>query len=388
MRNGLVVAQPEKIRDNPNPPMVLLERVTLEDEPAALYGNRTTLQSGSKLKVLDLSIPDAVLQVPPGNDKLRFEFAALSFASPENVHFRYRLENFDRNWVEADTQHSATYPRLPAGKYRFQVIACNNAGVWNDTGVGLALTVAPFFWETWWFKTGVALATILLASSAVFLSQRRRYRRKLRMIAAKREIEEERARIARDIHDDLGASLTRILLLSRPAADGMETQPLAILPQIYETSRHLIRSMGEVVWAVNPEQDTFDGLANYFSNYAQSLLGIAGIRCRLAMPLTLPERSISAQVRHNLFLAFKEALNNVVKYSGASEVRISLLPGESKLVLKIEDDGKGIGTEVGTGHGLSNMHNRLEKIGGSCEVTSGEGIGTSVKFEVHLKKVS
>ena len=388
MRNGLVVAQPEKIRDNPNPPLVLLERVTLDDEPAALYGNRTTLQRDSKLKVLDLSVADAVLEVPPGNDKLKFEFAALSFASPENVHFRYRLKNFDRDWIEADTQHSATYPRLPAGNYQFQVIACNNAGVWNDTGVGLALTVAPFFWETWWFKIGGGLATVSVAGGAVFLGQRRRYQRKLRKIAAKREIEEERARIARDIHDDLGASLTRILLLSRPPVDGIDSQPVTTLAQIYETSRHLIRSMGEVVWAVNPEQDTFDGLADYLSNYAQSFLGLAGIRCRLEMPLKLPERSISAQIRHNLFLAFKEALNNVVKYSSASEVRISLLPSEMKLVLKIEDDGKGIGAEAGKGHGLSNMSKRLEKIGGSCEVASEGSGGTTIRFEVHLKKES
>lgn len=229
---------------------------------------------------------------------------------------------------------------------------------------------------------------VSLAGGVVFLSQRQRYLRKIRSIAAKREIEEERARIARDIHDDLGASLTRILLLSRPSAAGIGTQPTAILPQIHETSRHLIRSMGEVVWAVNPEQDTFDALADYLGNYAQSFLGLAGIRCRLEMPLKLPGRSISAQIRHNLFLAYKEALNNVVKYSGAGVVRVSLIPGDAKMVLKIEDDGMGIGAEAGKGHGLSNMRNRLEKIGGSCKVVSDAGEGTAVIFEVHFNKLS
>ncbi len=385
MRSGLVLAQPEKIRDNPDPPAVLLERVDMDDQAAALYGNRTTLQRSGGGRVLDLSKPDALLRLPPGHNKLKFDFAALSFASPENVHFRYRLKNFDRDWVEADTQHSATYPRLPGGKYEFQVIACNNAGVWNETGASLPIVVAPFFWETWWFKTGGGLGTVLVAGGGVYLSQRRRHRAQLGRIAGKRAIEEERARIARDIHDDLGASLTRIMLMSRPGGDGPGNPMTTILPQIYATSRNLIRSMAEVVWAVNPEQDTFDGLADYMSNYAQGFLGLAGIRCRLEMPLKLPDHNLSAQIRHNLFLAFKEALNNVVKHSGATEVRISLIPGNRNLVLRIEDNGKGIGPESGNGNGLANMKKRLEEIGGSCVLKGDEGTGTRVEFEVQLR---
>ena len=386
-RDGLVEAQPEKIRDNREPPMVLLERVTLDDEPAALYGNRATLKRAGKGPALDLSKPQAVLQVPPDHRKLKFEFAALSFASPENVRFRYQLENFDQDWIEADTQHSATYPRLPAGDYEFRVIASNNAGVWNNTGVSLKLIVAPFFWETWWFKVGGGLGTVIVAGGGVFLSQRGRHRRQLARIVAKRALEKERERIARDIHDDLGASVTRIMLLSRPAQGGAQSPDAVILPQIYSTSRNLIRSMGEVVWAVNPEQDTFDGLADYLSNYAQEFLGVAGLRCRLEMPLKLPERVLSAQIRHNLFLAFKEALNNIVKHSAATEVRISLSPGETNLVLQIEDNGKGMDEKAadGSGNGLINMMKRLEEIGGTCELRSHPSEGTLVKFEIKLK---
>ena len=158
------------------------------------------------------------------------------------------------------------------------------------------------------------------------------------------------------------------------------------MPQIHSTSRHLIRAMAEVVWAVDPEQDSFDGLADYLSNYAQAFLGIAGIRCRLDMPLKLPERSLSAQIRHNLFLAFKEALHNVVKHAEATEVRILLTPGVSSLALEIEDNGRGIGGESDTGNGLANMHRRLDEIGGSCEIKSGPDGGTIVKFEIQLKQ--
>lgn len=387
-RDGLVLAQPEKMRDNREPPMVLLERVTMDDQPAALYGNREIVKRAGLGQLLDLSKPDAVLQVPPDNRKLKFEFAALSFASPENVRFRYRLQNFDQDWIEADTQHSATYPQLPAGKYEFHVVACNNAGVWNMEGITMKLVVAPFFWDTWWFKVGGGLATVILAGGAVYLSQRGRHRRQLARIVAKRALEQERARIARDIHDDLGASVTRIMLLSRPSPGGIPTSDDVLMPQIYSTSRNLIRSMGEVVWAVNPEQDSFEGLADYFSNYAQEFLGVAGLRCRLEMPLNLPERILSAKVRHGLFLAFKEGLNNIVKHSEATEVRISLTPGETSLVLLIEDNGKGLDTESGdtggSGHGLVNMVKRLEDIGGSCEVRSDPSKGTAVKFEIQL----
>ncbi len=386
MRNGLVIARPEKIRENPEPPAVLLERVSLDDNLAALYGNRTTLQRAGNGQILDLSKSSAVLHVPPGHNKLKFEFAALSFASPENVHFRYRLTGFDRDWVEGDTQHSATYPRLPGGDYEFRVIASNNAGVWNNQGASLRLVVAPFFWETWWFRIGAAVAMVTMTGGAVFLGQRRRHKAQLARFKEKRAVEEERARIARDIHDDLGASLTRIMLMSRPAAQSPGTPASAAMPQIFETSRNLIRSMGEVVWAINPEQDTFDGLAGYLSNYAQDFLGLAGIRCRLDMPLKLPERSLSAQVRHTLFLAYKEALNNVVKHSGATETRISLIPGDRNLILRIEDNGCGIDSASAAGNGLANMSKRLEEIGGSCTMESSATGGSRLQFEVRSKR--
>jgi signal transduction histidine kinase len=250
--------------------------------------------------------------------------------------------------------------------------------------------VAPFFWETWWFRTVALLVMILTAGGLVYLGQRRRYRRKLAKIAARRAIEEERARIARDIHDDLGASLTRILLLSRPqpalaSPVISESTDTPVLGQIHDTSRELIRSMGAVVWAVNPEQDTLDGLADYLGNHAQEFLGLAGIRCRLETPLKLPPTFVSAQVRHNVWLAFKEALNNLVKYSGATEVRVALTPGERDLVLHIEDNGRGIGEDSGSGHGLANMHRRLGEIGGTCVVDS-DSRGTRVTFQIQLNR--
>lgn len=400
MRSGLLVAETDRIRDNPYPPRIQLERVSVDDQLVAIYNAASPLHTKSGSNVVNLSGAVAPLQLGPDHRKLEIDFAALSFTSPENVQFRYQLSGFDAKWVEDGPRRHATYPRLLAGNYQFRVLACNNAGVWNQTATTLALTVSPFFWETWWFRIGGGLVTVLLAGGSVFVVSRRRYHGKLRALEARRALEQERARIARDIHDDLGASLTRISLLSQRARGETEDAEIAAesLAQIHSTARDLTNAMGEVVWAVNPEHDTFDSLANYISQYSQSFLRVAGIRCRLELPIQLPQQPLSAEIRHNLFLAFKEALNNVVKHAGASEVRISLTLGNSGFELLVADNGKGFSANANNtpasdqpthsatpGNGLTNMRSRLREIGGECELQSEPGLGTRITFRVKLK---
>lgn len=400
MRSGLLVVDPHRLRDNPYPPPVLLERVSVDDAPVAVYNAGSPLQVHSGSNVVNLRGISAPLRVGPGHRKLEIDFSALSFSSPENVQFRHRLSGFDQDWVEAGPRRRATYPRLPAGSYEFRVLACNSAGAWNETGAAVSFRVAPFFWETWWFKVSGGGATALLAAGTAFAVSRRRYREKLRRLEARRALEQERARIARDIHDDLGASLTRISLLSQPG--GAMTRDAqgaaATLAQIHRTARDLTHAMGEVVWAVNPEHDSFDSLANYLSQYAQNFLKTAAIRCRLEMPLQLPQQPVSAELRHNLFLAFKEALNNVAKHAQASEVRIALIPGDSGFELLVADNGRGFGPRTDDdpttarhgsspppGNGLANMRSRLREIGGDCELRSEPGRGTRITFRVKFR---
>lgn len=399
LHSGLLVVQPDYIHDNLHPPPVLLEQVRVDDQIMAIYNAGSPLQAHTAGNLLDLHGLKTSLHLGPNHRKMEIDFAALSYNSPENVQFRYRLSRFDADWVEAGQSRRATYPRLPAGSYEFRVIAGNNSGVWNESGANLALTVSPFFWETWWFKIGGGVVTVGLAGGSVFVVVRQRYRRKLRRLEARRALEHERARIAKDIHDDLGSSLTRISLLSQPTPSGVEDAEAAIasLAQIHRTARDLTHAMGEVVWAVNPEHDTFDSLANYLSQYAPSFLKLAGIRCRLEMPLQLPPQPVSAEVRHNLFLAFKEALNNVVKHAAASEVQIVLIPENSGFALSVADNGRGFsegatadqtpGTVLRTtsGNGLTNMRSRLQEIGGRCELRSEPGAGTKITFRVKFK---
>lgn len=392
MKSGLLEVDVPSIRDNPRPPPVEIEKVKLDDRLIARPYKRSLLNLAPPLAIQNLDQKGLNLRLLPEHEKLEIHFTALSLTSPENVHFRYRLEPFDQNWIDAETRRSALYPRLPAGKYHFQVMACNNVGVWNETGTHLDFTVDPFFWETWWFRLGGGLLTASLAGGIVFLGLQRRHRQQILTLAAKRQIEQERSRIARDLHDDLGASLTRITLLSRSEPDDSEESE-QVLGLIHTTAQDLIGSMEAVVWAVNPEHDTFDALANYLSNHAQSFLGLAGIRCRLDMPLELPQRSLSTQIRHNLFLAFKEALNNTVKHAQASQVQISLVPATTDFTLCLRDDGRGFDpasldlTQSTGGNGLANMRSRMEEIHGSCIIESAPGEGTLIRFQApfHLR---
>ncbi len=212
---------------------------------------------------------------------------------------------------------------------------------------------------------------------------------------ARRPSRRERTRIAKDIHDHLGANLTRISLLSQAAHGDLDhTSPTAVqLDRIYDTSRELTRSMDEIVWAVNPQHDTLDSLASYLGNFAQEYLVSLGIRCQLEVPLQLPHWPISAEMRHNVFLAFKEALHNVVKHAAAREVSVYLKPHESGFNLNVRDDGKGfdpgaVPERAGRGNGLKNMRQRLEKVGGHCEIHSSPGAGTEIRFFIQVAETA
>ena len=382
---GLVAVDPGEVETNTLVPPVVIERLLVDDQ-----------------MVSEGRVPVSPLRIAPGRHRYEFQFTGLSFAAPEKVRFRYRLEGVETEWVETQTPRKAYYSHLPPGNYRFRVLACNNDGVWNETGATLAFTMLPAFWQTWWFRTSGAAMIALAGGGIVWLDARRRMRRKLEQMERQQAVERERTRIAKDIHDDLGAHLTRITMLSESARSDLNhpRQVAGHLDQIHNTARELTRAMGEVVWAVNPQHDTLDSVAAYLEEFGQNLLRTAGIRCKMDMPSQFPARVITAEVRHNLFLAFKEALHNAIKHAGASEVRISLTVKPAAFTLVVEDNGKGFEPEAllarashgqprpGAGNGLVNMRQRLAEIGGFCEIETAGRKGTKVTFTVALKELS
>ena len=391
---GLVSVQPREVTINRLPPPVVIEDVFVDGKSLRPGTNNPP---GSIPVALPAGLSLAgTLQIPPGRHQLDFHYTALSFAAPDKVHFRYRLAELDDGWVEADGKRSAHYGPLRPGEYRFQVIACNNDGIWNETGAVIKLKVLPHFWETWWFVVLLLFTTVAAIFGAVRYVATRSLRRKLELLKQQRAIERERERIARDIHDDMGAGLTQIMLQSSLARFAPHDQTPAHLAQISETAHELVGAMDEIVWAINPENDTLDGLVTYIGKYFQEYVTQAGLRCRLDLPALLPLFTVSAEIRHNLFLAVKETLNNVVKHAAATEVLLQLKMQPPGFSFVIKDDGCGIDSNgnltglkktgrISSGRGLQNLVSRLEKIGGTCKISSEPDRGTEVELTVRLQ---
>lgn len=329
----------------------------------------------------------AHLQAGPGRSRLTFRFTALSFTSPEKVRFRTRLEGLDDTWRDTGTQREATYEAVPPGDYRFHVIAENGDGVWNEIGAALAVEVIPHIWETRWFRVTMALFAAAMAAGIGVLITRARLRARLLALEAQTSREKERARIAQDLHDDLGASLTEISLLANLAAEERKdtSDPDDTLPEVASKAQALVGALDEIVWAVNPRHDTLRSLAEYLAAFGGKFLGRAGITLRRDMPRDLPEVALDTERRHNIFLTTREALNNAVKHSQATEAWLRIRCDEDELVVSIEDNGHGFSTEADDlCEGLRGMRRRMEQIGGTCKIETSPG-GTTVRLSLPLR---
>ena len=226
----------------------------------------------------------------------------MSFEGGDRARFRYRVDGQDTDWVDADTLRTLQLRNLPPNKYRLHVIACDSQGVWNEKGATLSFEVEPFFYQTLAFRIVAAAVLVGGISFGVRRAATRKYRRKLALLEQQHAIERDRARIAKDIHDDIGAGLTQITLLTELARREPE-QTNANLERISDSARTLTKAMDEIVWAVDPQHDTFEGLMDYISAYAEDFLRMAGIRCRMDLPVALPLIRVDAELRYNLFLA-------------------------------------------------------------------------------------
>ena len=390
MRTALVVVDPDKLRENMVPPPVFLTRVVINEHIVAEYGGlmHTTRENGRE--VLDLAKTQNGLRLPPDNHLVEFDFTALNFVAPENVSLRYRLVEVDDDWIEAGTQRSAKYQRLTAGDYRFEVSACNSQGIWSNMPATLGFVVEPFFWQTWWFRTAVLLVFTGLIIAIVRYVSFRRLHLQLRHLEEQAALHKERARIARDIHDDLGAGLTQISLVGELAhQDRYAPEKVAgHIEKLGNAARQAVKSLDEIVWAVNPRNDTLAHFIDYTGQFALDYLRLAGIRCRLDLPEQPPHRELSTDVRHNLFLVVKEAINNTVKYAHATEVRLHIAFDDGKLMVVIEDNGCGFDQPPNDADadGLRNMRQRAEEVGGHCWIQGRPGAGAKISVELPLNE--
>jgi ligand-binding sensor domain-containing protein/signal transduction histidine kinase len=389
---GLAKVDPRTVKIDRVPPPVFItdliadrRRVEWKSEP----GNSQPFNHSQKPR--ELSAP---LRVPPGRGELEFHFTALNLSALEKSRFRYKLEGIDDDWTEAGAHRVAAYKNVPPGPYRFSVSACNKDGVWNEAGASLSIIYLPHLSQTWWFRALAVLAIVGAAGGAARFITRRRMERQLAFLEQRNAVERERGRIAKDIHDDLGSSLTRIMMLGERAEEGLTRceDVGGHLHKIVGSARSTIRALDEIVWAINPENDTLDGLVVYIGHYADELFEDTSVHCRLEIPMELPPLSLPAETRHNLFLVAKEAFHNVLKHSHGSEVRVRVAATNATIQMEIEDNGRGLPEPADSkgrkGNGLENMRKRMKNIGGEFELTSAPKKGVKLMFRIQFSEVS
>jgi len=369
---GFVFVNPAELKPNLQPPQVLIESVRVDGVE-------------QKTNLLDSAWSQSIV-IPPGYEQLEIDYTALNFSAPDAARFKCWLEGHEKAPADVGAERVARYPKLPPGIYHFHVTAENEDGIWNETGSVLEITVQPYFWQTNWFRiTAIIFALAIVAAIVRFISTQK-LRRELQLHKQKEALEKERSRIARDLHDQLGANLTQVALLGEMAgADkNLPDEIESHAKQITETARETTHSLDEIVWAINPSNDTLEGLANYACKYAQEYFALAGLRYRVDLPTQLPAITIPPEVRHNVFLAFKEAVNNVVKHAQASEVwiRLQLLPRD--FILEIEDNGRGVGNQSApqNRNGLRNMARRMADIHGNFSISGGTNGGMVVRLKI------
>ncbi len=244
------------------------------------------------------------------------------------------------------------------------------------------------FWQTWWFRGLMAVFALGGIGVTVLTVEKRKFRLKLQRAEQESALERERARISQDLHDELGSLLTRISLMGGLLdADRDHPEQVAThAAKISQSADLTVRALEEIVWAVRPGSDSLQSLVEYLAHFANELFEASPTRCRLDLPSELPVRMLPPDVRHNIFLIGKEALNNVLKYAGSQEVQVQVKTDGRHFVLVIADNGRGFDVPLksaeGQRNGLKNMRRRAEAVGGRLELTSAPGQGTRVEFTV------
>ncbi|HEX4770941.1 MAG TPA: two-component regulator propeller domain-containing protein [Bryobacteraceae bacterium] len=363
MTRGVAELKASHTRSNLLPPPVVVESVTIDEQTFS---------------------PDQVSRIGASHSHLAFEYAGLSFAAPNKVNYRYRLEGFDRNWVNAGTQRIAYYTNLPAGHYRFLVKAQNGDGVWNSGGAAFSFLVEPHVYQTWWFRALVLLAIAVVVYGGYYV--------RVRQVQAEyAAVLGERNRIAREIHDTLAQGFVAVSVQLEIVARLLSTSVEAAKAQLDETRALVRQSIAEArqsIWELRSQSSEHHDFASRLSNMAKQIAGASGPRVQMAVHGTF--RPLPATVEDELFRIGQEAVTNAVRHGGAKQIDIELVFDARRLRMTVSDDGCGFEGAVNSsgpdGHfGLKGMRERAKHIQAELRVDSAVGKGTKVWVETAVR---
>jgi signal transduction histidine kinase len=341
----------------------------------------TGLQVGTAQQpVADVGQPEIQgLRIKPGEGPMRIDFVGLSFAPGESLRYQYQLSGVDKDWSAPTDQRTVVYGRLASGEYHFQVRAINSEGMISPMPAGVVFTMLPPVWQTWWFLLAASLATASLAYAA--------YRYRIQQLL---RVERVRTRIATDLHDDIGSSLSQIAILSELVSKQLQQGDARLsrpLGEIASISREMVGALSDIVWALNPRQEGLADLIARMRRFAFDVLGARGVRLRFESDETdrKPARHASSDFRRQVYLIFKEAVNNVARHAGCTDATVEIRVSDAGFEMHLVDNGHGFnaGSNSG-GNGLANMRRRAAELNGTLEIRSNPGGGTELTLAAPL----
>jgi ligand-binding sensor domain-containing protein/signal transduction histidine kinase len=380
--NGFNTFFPDSVTDNPHVPRVVITGFKKFDQQFDFGGDFASRES------LELSYLESVFS---------FEFAALEFTNSPKNHYAYKMEGFDKDWIYCGTKREARYTNLDPGEYVFRVKACNNDGVWNETGSSIRVTIIPPFWKTAWFMVAIGtLAMVALGGTVRFVSTRK-LRKEIQRLEREKEIQEERfktrERIARDLHDDLASTVGSASFFIESVKNTLKNAPTQAKEFLDKTSSLLSEaeeSMSDIVWSVSPHHDTVESLIARIRLTASDICKANRIKYGVSFPEEIAQCKLTDDVRRGIYLIFKESLANAARHANATLIRVEGRFEGDQFELRVADNGKGIEATTQPdgatkrGHGLRNMRKRAEEIGGDLSIESEPGQGTTVVLRKKL----
>ncbi|UHG89554.1 sensor histidine kinase [Spirosoma oryzicola] len=354
---GFVYFQPEQLRKNKMPPPVVVTEVRVNNRPRRLE-------------------PGQSVQLEPDETTVTVAFAALNYSQATKNRYAYKLLGFDEEWITTDAR-TATYTNLAPGNYQLRIRAANSDGVWNQTGTTVLMRVIPAYYQTIWFKA-LVLATVLIILWGIYRNRQLQQQRLTRI----------RDRIATDLHDDIGSTLSSIRIFSdvvQSQIADVRPESVPLLQRISANATTLAESMQDIIWTIKARNDGLDDVVSRMREFGLRLTEAKGIKFTMTATEPFPALKLDVEQRRNLYLIFKESVNNAVKYAHCSRLDVSLSVVGRQLHVKIQDDGQGFDpATVRLGNGLVNLQTRARDIRGKLAITSAPGAGTSVVLTTPL----
>jgi len=360
--NGFIGLYPEEFSEENINYKIVVTNFTIANKSVSVGQN-------SKLKK-NITIADKI-NLTYKDNIFGFEFAALNYSQQQSIKYAYKMENFDGEWITTTPdKRFATYTNLDPGEYTFRVKVVDRSGNFSKNEAAILVTITPPYWKTWWFY---ALTVLTIASILYSI-----YKYRINKIL---ELERLRIGIASDLHDDIGATLTKLALTADMIHYELDNEDKSTaLKRISEMSRHAVSTMSDIVWSIDSRNDSFESMINKMKDFAFGILTDKEIKVDFNSGGFEESAKVPIEIRQNLYLIFKEAINNIVKHSNAKKVEIDFAINEKEYNLTVSDSGTKFNENIfKTGHGLKNMRMRAEKINAAIEFKNENGFTISVK---------